>query len=88
MMCCQCVKLWMMLSVTNDVLSMCEAVNVLIATNDVLSMLEAMYDACSRRRVGSVEGLGRLQHVMWQRDTRSRACLQRTQVWRCAMSGQ
>ena len=27
MICCQCVKLWMMLSATNDVLSMCEAVD-------------------------------------------------------------
>ena len=44
MMCCQCVNLWMMLSATNDVLSMCEAVDVLIATNDVLSICEAVYD--------------------------------------------
>ena len=27
MMCCQCMKRWMMLSATNDVLSMCEAVD-------------------------------------------------------------
>ena len=27
MMCCQYVKLWMMLSATKDVLSMCEAVD-------------------------------------------------------------
>ena len=27
MMCCQYVKLWMMLSATNDVLSMCEDVD-------------------------------------------------------------